>query len=184
MPHKKKINDLTYLTFEPNSRLIKNEALRVAKYAVTHWTLKVNVMNDRQMYLSDQVETTKQFVMGHIPQVLLEKFLSNSVIPGICEALIQKKQEWTPTIDKRRFSLELNAIIKFCNLLVHPLRKILDLESVPHVIRTRLYGTLSGFEGIHTLILGSGSGGWVPEAYSDKFLTALPHFKKLQHFSL
>ena len=124
MPHRKKVSDLTYLTFEPNSRLIKNEALRVSKYAVTQWTTDEDVINDRQMYLSDQVEATKQFVMGHIPPDILEKFLANSVIPGICEALIEKKQEWTPCIDKRKFSLQLNAIIKFCNLLIHPLKKI------------------------------------------------------------
>ena len=40
------------------------------------------------------------------------------------------------------------------------------------------------FEGLHTLILGSGSGGWVPEAYSDTILSALPRFNRLQHFSL
>ena len=43
---------------------------------------------------------------------------------------------------------------------------------------------MTGFEGLKTLILGSGSGGWVPEAYSDKFLTALPKFNNLQCFSL
>ena len=183
MTPRKAVPDLTHLTFNPASLLIKNEALRVAKFAVTYYTLD-EVMNDRQMYLSDQVETTKQYIMGHIPHLLLEKFLKNSVMVGICEALIVKKLEWTPTTNKRAFSLELNAIVKFCNLMVHPLRKVLDLASVPQAIRTRLYGSLKGFEGLHTLILGSGSGGWVTEAYSDKFLKALPQFNRLQHFSL
>ena len=184
MPPRKIISNLTHLTFKPSSELVKNEALRIANFAVTHYTLEEGVMNDRQMYLSDQVETTKDFIMGHIPPLLLEPFLKNAVIVGICEALIIKKQEWTPATHKRKFNLELNAIVKFCNLLVHPLRRALDLASVPQVIRTRLYGSLKKFEGLHTLILGSGSGGWVPEAYSDTILSALPRFNRLQHFSL
>ena len=80
--------------------------------------------------------------------------------------------------------MELNAIVKFCNLLVHPLRRVLDLATVPQTIRTRLYGSLKCFVGLHTLILGSGSGGWVPEAYADKFSIALPRFDRLQQFSL
>ena len=184
MPPRKVIPDLTYLTFDPASQLIKDEALRIAKFAVTHFTIQEEVMNDRQMYLSDQVEATKIFIIEHIPPLLLEQFLSNAVMVGICEAVISKKQEWSPACNRRKFGLELNAIIKFCNLLVHPRRRALDLALVPQVIRTRLYGSLRGFQGLHTLILGSGSGGWVPEAYADKFLKALPRFNKLQNFSL
>ena len=183
MSPRKSIPDLTYLTFDPASRLIKDEALRIANFAVTHFTLE-EVENDRQMYLSDQVEATKIFIIGHIPPLLIEPFLTNAVMVGICEAVISKKREWSPACNRRKFGLELNAIIKFCNLLVHPLRRALDLASVPQVIRTRLYGSLTGFQGLHTLILGSGSGGWVPEAYAFKFLRALPKFNKLQHFSL
>ena len=183
MPPRKSIPDLTHLTLDPISSLIKAEALRVSHVAVTEFTLD-EVMNDRQMYLSDQVEATKQFFHEHIPALLLELFIKNSVLVGVCEALISKKQTWTPSYDKRKFSLEMNAIVKFCNLMVHPVRRALDLASVPHVICTRLYGSLTGFEGLHTLILGSGSGGWVPEAYADKFLKALPRFDKLQKFSL
>ena len=92
MPPRKVIPDLTYLTFDPAAQLIKNEALRVSNYAVTEFTLE-DVMNERQMYLSDQVEATKQFVIGHVPPLLLEKFLKNSVMVGVCDALIIKKQE-------------------------------------------------------------------------------------------
>ena len=183
MPRRKEIPDLTYLTFAPLSNLIKYESLRVANFAVTYYTLE-DVVNDRQMYLSDQVEATKLFIMEHIPPILLEDFLQNAVLVGICEALIEKKLNWSPNIDKRRFRLELNAIVKFCNLMVHPMRRALDLAAVPQMIRTRLYGSLRRFGGLHTLNLGSGSGGWVPEAYADKFITALPHFDKLQKFSL
>ena len=136
------------------------------------------------MYLNNQVEALKEFVIGHIPPLLLETFLKNVVMVGLCEAIIAKKQQFSPTVDKRKFSLELNAIIKFCNLLVHPQRRILYLDSVPQDIRTRLYVGLTGFQALQTLILGSGSGGWVPEAYSDLFLSALPRFNMLRHFSL
>jgi hypothetical protein len=52
------------------------------------------------------------------------------------------------------------------------------------MIRTKLYGNLPAFKNLTTLILGSGSGGWVPEAYADKFLLGLPHMNHLVHFSL
>ena len=45
MPPRRVIPDLTYLTFDPASRLIKDEALRVANFAVTHFTLQ-EVMNE------------------------------------------------------------------------------------------------------------------------------------------
>ena len=52
------------------------------------------------------------------------------------------------------------------------------------MIRTKLYSSLPAFQNLSTLILGSGSGGWVTEAYADKFLLGLPHMKRLAHFSL
>ena len=183
MPQRKNIPDLTYLTFDPGSQLIKDEALRVAKYAVTLFSVDEG-MNEWKMYLNNQAEATKEFVMGHIPPLLLETFLKNAVMVGICESIITKKQQFSPMVDKRKFSFELNAISKFCNLLVHPQRRALDLDLVPLDIRTRLYGSLTGFQALHTLILGSGSGGWLPEAYSDLFLSALPRFNRLRHFSL
>ena len=51
----------------------KDEALRVANFAVTHFTLQ-EVMNDRQMYLSDQVEATKIFI------ILLKEWLEQQIL--------------------------------------------------------------------------------------------------------
>ena len=62
--------------------------------------------------------------------------------------------------------------------------RLLDLDKIPKILRTRLYDALSGFGGLTTLILGSGSGGWVPDAYSGKFIHALPNLTRLIHFSL
>ena len=62
--------------------------------------------------------------------------------------------------------------------------RFLDLDKIPKILRTRMYDHLSRFEGLSTLILGSGSGGWVPDAYSDKFSVALPSLRQLVHFSL
>ena len=47
-----------------------------------------------------------------------------------------------------------------------------------------MYDHLGAFRGLTCLILGSGSGGWVPDAYADKFASALPHLKRLVQFSL
>jgi hypothetical protein len=52
------------------------------------------------------------------------------------------------------------------------------------MIRTKLYGNLPIFKNLTTLILGSGSGGWVTEAYADKFLQGLSCMNYLVHFSL
>ena len=69
------------------------------------------------------------------------------------------------------FSLELFAITSFSELLVNPFTRVIDLEKIPQDIRGRMYGNLNRFgDGIHTLKLGSGSGGMVPEAYSETFI--------------
>ena len=63
--------------------------------------------------------------------------------------------------------MEINAITYFTEMLVSPLRRVLDLQKVPLDIRTPLWRSLDKFgDGISTLILGSGSGGVVPDAYS------------------
>ena len=94
-----------------------------------------------------------------------------SVLAGICEALIEKKTEYTPFTNKWKFSLELFAITSFSELLVNPFTRVIDLEKIPQDIRGRMYGNLNRFgDGIHTLKLGSGSGGMVPEAYSETFI--------------
>ena len=134
--------------------------------------------------LSDQVEVTKQFVMSHIPWNLVDEVLYEGVLVGICKAICKRKLEWTPTVDKRKYMREMYALTKFSNILVHSKTRSLDLDKIPKILRTRMYDSLSGFHGLTTLILGSGSGGWVPDAYSDKFILALPHLKRLAHFSL
>ena len=52
------------------------------------------------------------------------------------------------------------------------------------MIRTKLYNSLPIFTNLHTLILGSGSGGWVTDVYSEKFAQALPHMHQLVDVSL
>ena len=91
---------------------------------------------------------------------------------GICEALITKKLTYTPLTNKWIFSLEMFAITYFTELLVHPSRKVIDLTKIPHDIRAALCRSLDKFgDGINTLILGTGSGGVVPEAFSETVMT-------------
>ena len=54
-----------------------------------------------------------------------------------------------------KFTREMYAIIKFSNLLVLPRRRKLDLEHVPKIIRSKLFGALPVFKNLHTLILGN-----------------------------
>ena len=60
----------------------------------------------------------------------------------------------------------------------------LNLENLPKMIRTKLYNSLSIFKDLRTLILGSGSGGWLADVYSEKFAIGLPYMKNLVHLSL
>lgn len=52
------------------------------------------------------------------------------------------------------------------------------------MIRTKLYNSLPIFKSLRTLILGSGSGGWITEVYAEKFAVGLPHMHQLVHLSL
>ena len=52
------------------------------------------------------------------------------------------------------------------------------------MIRTKLYNCLPLFKELRTLILGSGSGGWVTDVYAEKFAVGLPYMKSLVHLSL
>ena len=99
-------------------------------------------------------------------------FNFRSVLAGICEALIEKKLIYTPTTNKWKFSLEMFAITYYTELLINPLRKMIDLTKIPQDLRTWMCRDLSKFsDGINILILGSGSGGVVPEAYSETIMT-------------
>ena len=88
---------------------------------------------------------------------------------GVCEALIAKKiEKYPPLTNKWKFSLEMFAITHFAELLVSPHKKIVDLTKIPQDIRTWLCRSLDKFgDGVKILILGTGSGGVVPEAFSD-----------------
>ena len=64
------------------------------------------------------------------------------------------------------------AITYFTELLVHPGRTTIDLTKIPQDIRTALCRSLEKFgDKVNTLILGSGSGGVVPEAFSETVMT-------------
>ena len=52
------------------------------------------------------------------------------------------------------------------------------------MIRTKLYNSIPIFKNLRTLILGSGSGGWVTDIYSEKFAQGLPNMHQLVHLSL
>ena len=83
-----------------------------------------------------------------------------------------------------RFSREMYAIVKFSNVLVQKQRTSLDLETVPMIIRSKLYSCLQHFESLRSLVLGSGSGGWVTSAYNEYFLLGIPKLRNLVRFSL
>ncbi len=67
--------------------------------------------------------------------------------------------------------MEMFAITYFTELLVSPLKKSIDLTKIPLDIRSWLCRSLDKFgDGIKILILGTGSGGVVPEAFSETIM--------------
>ena len=64
------------------------------------------------------------------------------VMEGIHDATRVKKRGYTPTTSMGRFTRELYAIVKFSNILVQKERRVLNLEEVPKIIRTKLYSSL------------------------------------------
>lgn len=107
-----------------------------------------------------------------------------SVLKGMEDAVMFKKRSWSPTTNMATFTREMYAVVKFADILVLPTRTSLDLERIPKIIRSKLYRHLSSFKGLRHLRLGSGSGGWVTEAYSESFLLGIPHMTHLVSFSL
>lgn len=195
MPHAKPVPCLLDLSIDTLNLLVKDQALKIAYNVVTHFVYDeveaaesgedsdARTAWEREIYLSDQVEAFKQHVLSHVPANLIEKVMEPILI-GIGEAILWKKREWTPTTNMTKFTRQMYAIIKLSNILVLPSRRELDLDKVPKMIRTKLFSCLSVFRNLRKLILGSGSGGWVTEAFADKFLLGLPHMPLLVHFSL
>ena len=68
-------------------------------------------------------------------------------------------------------------------MVVIPNKKILRLDHVPQILRTKLYCCLSEMRQLRVLVLGSGSGGW-GEAFEDKFVIGISQLKYLCQFSL
>ena len=199
MPRKKTVPSLLQASISSVAPLVRDEALRVAHVAVTQFVfdeieaeaaseeayeeMKSKAAWEREIYLSDQVQLFKDFVLGFVPPSLLSQVL-DSVLNGVKKAIRAKKQEWTPTTNLTRFTRQMYAIVKFSNVCVLPTRTVLDLETMPKIIRTKMFGSLKYFTGLKELRLGSGSGGWVTEAYSEHFLIGIPHMKNLVVFSL
>ncbi len=94
------------------------------------------------MYLSDQVELFKQHLLSHLPNNLLEQTLTMGVLSGVRRAIAEKRRQWTPTTNMTKFTREMYAVLKFANVLVVKERVRLDLNGVPKMIRTKLYGCL------------------------------------------
>ena len=242
MPPLNEVTKLLNLSLDALPALVREEALRVSKevekrlvYEELYGTdeydevVEGDLAVDREVYLSDQVSAFKNHVLSHVPLNLMDEILAPIVL-GISQAILWKKQQWSPTTHMSKFTKAMYAIVKFSNLLVVPTAQSLDLNKVPKVskkvkqiyqncvlkvetecnclclhlsrnclfeqkkfliltlefqmIRTKLYNSLPIFKNLRTLILGSGSGGWVADVYSEKFAVGLPHMKYLVHVSL
>ena len=198
MPQQKQPPNLLSSALKGVTILVTKEAIRVAKVAVTKFIFDEieaeengedveekhsQTAWEREIYLSDQIELFKQHVITYISCNILEEAML-SILEGIENAVIIKKKQWTPTTSLTKFTREMYAIVKFANLLVLPSRRQLELTQIPKIIRTKLYGELPKFSGLRKLGLGSGSGGWVTEAYSESFLMAIPRMTHLVDFSL
>ncbi len=59
---------------------------------------------EREVYLSDQVDSFKVHLLSHLPPSLLEETLLRGVLAGIRGAIIDKKRRWTPTTNMTKFT--------------------------------------------------------------------------------
>ena len=196
MPKLKEIPLLLDLSIDSIHYLVRNEALRVAdiidnKFYYNKYEGEEdyceeeaeNLATKRDIYLDDQVEAFKEHIFSHVPLNLIDRVL-DPILLGITQAVKIKKSTWNHATLMTKFTKSMYAIIEFSNLMVIPSRRFIDLEKVPKIVRSRLFNYLPEFFNTTTLILGSGSGGWVTEAFSEKFIIGIPYMKKLMHFSL
>ena len=196
MPKLKEPRSLLDLSISNIHHLVREEALRVSHIVDTVFQyneirgtpefdeeMAEEMAFKRDDYVDSQIEAFKQFVFSHVPYNLIDRVL-DPILHGVSEAIKAKKKQWTPTTLMKKFTRSMFAITEFSNLMVLQSRRFLDLEKVPKILRSRMFHHLSQFVNVTKLILGSGSGGWVTEAYSDQFISGLQHMKHLMHFSL
>ena len=196
MPKLKEVPNLIDLAISCIHHLVRNEATRVSKVIDTKFhyeaikgtdeydeTVADQFRCDREVYLADQVEIFKDYLFSHVPFNMIEQIM-DPILRGISEAVKLKRNQHTALTNNARFTRALFAIVEFCNLMVVTARRHLDLNKVPEMLRNKMFSYLPKFTNTTTLILGSGSGGLVTEAYSDKFLNGLSQMKYLVHFSL
>ena len=123
------------LSLDSLHHVVRDEALRVANvvkvkfvYEEFHGTDDFDedqlerIAEDREIYLSEQVDAFKEHFVGHVPPNLVDRIV-DPVIYGISEALTAKKQEWSPTTNMSKFTKAMLAITKFANLVVLPSRR-------------------------------------------------------------
>ena len=196
MPKLKEPQSLLDLAISNIHHLVRDEALRVSHLMDTvfyYGEIRGTEDFDEEMaeemafkrddYVDSQVEAFKQFIFSHVPYNLIDQVI-DPILHGVSEAVKAKKKQWRPTTLMKQFARSMFAITEFSNLMVLRSRRFLDLEKVPKILRSRMFHQLSQFVSVTTLILGSGSGGWVAEAYSEQFILGLQHMKHLIHFSL
>ena len=196
MPKLKEPRSLLDLAISNIHHLVRDEAIRVSHLVDTifHYReivgtpeydedLAEEMAFKGDVYVDGQVEAFKQYIFSHVPYNLIDQVL-DPILFGISEAIKAKKKQWRPTTLMSKFTRSMFAITEFSNLMVLRSRRFLDLDKVPKILRSRMFHQLSQFVSVTTLILGSGSGGWVTEAYSEQFILGLPHMKHLIHFSL
>ena len=196
MPKLKEPCSLLDLALSNIHHLVREEALRVAHLqdTVFHYSeikgtpeydedLAEEIAFKGDVYTDGQVEAFKQYIFSHVPYNLIDQVL-DPILFGISEAIKAKKKQWRPTTLMTKFCRSMFAITEFSDLMVLRSRRFLDLQKVPKILRNRMFRQLTQFVNATTLILGSGSGGWVVEAYAEQFILGLPYMKHLIHFSL
>lgn len=145
MPPLNEVTKLLNLSLDALPALVREEALRVSKevekrfvYEELYGTdeydevVEGDLAVDREVYLSDQVSAFKNHVLSHVPLNLMDEILAPIVL-GISQAILWKKQQWSPTTHMSKFTKAMYAIVKFSNLLVVPTAQSLDLNKVPKV---------------------------------------------------
>jgi len=117
--------------------------------------------------------------------------VAKAVLTGVEEALKDKRKELmrlrekesvTVVVDYRSFTREVNVVVRFAEIICVENLRVLEVDTIPGVLRVDLLLNLARMTGIRHLSLGNGT--MDPEAMERLAVEAFSKMHHLSHFSL
>ena len=134
--------------------------------------------------IEEHMKQIKSYLFYHTPRNLCSK-ISLTLIKALTHWLNKMTLNNNMT---NNFTHELNDSayfgLRMSELIANDTVEDLDLSQVPKQIRSCLYGSLENMKNLKYLNMGSGHGGWLSEAFCNKFygksMESLQHLVVLQ----